>query len=600
MKTSPYTARFTTRDSRYPKISLPLNDMPVHNADIAATLEEIADLLEIEGANPFRIRAYRNAARTLSELSQDARVLLGKGGDLKRLPGIGDDLAAKIAEIIATGSCSLLQRLHKELPPAITELLQIPGLGPKRVKALHHDLDVQTVEQLYRAARDGRIRALPGFGEKTELNIQQAVEAHVSQARRFKLATAAQYAEALRAFLQAIPGVAQVTVAGSFRRMRETVGDLDILVTAAEPYPVMQHFTTYDEVAEVLSAGSTRGSIVLKCGLQVDLRVVADTSYGAALHYFTGSKAHNIAIRRIAQKLGLKVNEYGVFRDSSRIAGETEESVYRAVGLPYIEPELREDRGEIEAARAGRLPHLVELADLRGDLHAHTKATDGHDSLRDMARAAQALGFEYLAITEHSRRLTVAHGLDPLRLLRQCDEIDQLNRELRGITMLKGIEVDILEDGSLDLPDDVLARLDLVVGAVHSKFDLSRAKQTERILRAMERPHFTLLAHPTGRLIEQRAPYDVDMLRIIRQAKNRGCFLELNAHPERLDLLDTYCQMAKDEGVLVSINSDAHSSFDFTSLRFGIGQARRGWLEKRDVLNTRPLAELLVLIKRTM
>ena len=574
--------------------------MPIHNADIAAIFEEIADLLEIQGANPFRIRAYRNAARTLGELSQDARILLEKGDDLTRLPGIGDDLAAKISEIVTTGTCSLLQRLHKELPPAVTELLHIPGLGPKRVKALHHDLDVQTVEQLYRAARDGRIRALPGFGEKTELNILQAVEAHVSQARRFKLATAAQYAEALQSFLQVIPGVAQVAVAGSFRRMRETVGDLDILVTATEPDAVMRHFTAYDKVAEVLSAGSTRASVVLKCGLQVDLRVVAETSYGAALHYFTGSKAHNIAIRRIAQKLGLKVNEYGVFHGERRIAGETEESVYRAVGLPYIEPELREDRGEIETARAGQLPQLVELADLRGDLHAHTKATDGHDSLRDMALAARVLGFEYLAITEHSRRLTVAHGLDPLRLLRQCDEIDRLNAELDGITLLKGIEVDILEDGSLDLPDDVLGRLDLVVGAVHSKFDLPRARQTERILRAMQHPHFTLLAHPTGRLIEQRAPYDVDMLRIIREARNRGCFLELNAHPERLDLLDTYCQMAKEEGVLVSINSDAHSSFDFANLRYGIGQARRGWLEKKDVLNTRPLAQLLALIKRTM
>ncbi|TRZ69588.1 MAG: DNA polymerase/3'-5' exonuclease PolX [Rhodocyclaceae bacterium] len=574
--------------------------MPIHNADIAAIFEEIADLLEIQGANPFRIRAYRNAARTLGELSQDARVLLEKGDDLTRLPGIGDDLAAKISEIATTGSCNLLQRLHKEPPPAITELLHIPGLGPKRVKALYHELEVQTVEQLYRAARDGRIRTLPGFGEKTELNILQAVETHVSQARRFKLATAAQYAEALRSFLQGIPGVTQVVVAGSFRRMRETVGDLDILVTATEADAVMQRFTAYDEVAEVLSAGSTRASVVLKRGLQVDLRVVAETSYGAALHYFTGSKAHNIAIRRMAQKLGLKVNEYGVFRNDVRIAGETEESVYRAVGLPYIEPELREDRGEIEAARAGRLPQLVELADLKGDLHAHTKATDGHDSLRDMALAAKALGFEYLAITEHSRRLTVAHGLDPLRLLRQCDEIDQLNTELSGITLLKGIEVDILEDGSLDLPDDVLGRLDIVVGAIHSKFELSRARQTERILRAMQHPHFTLLAHPTGRLIEQRAPYDVDMLRIIRQAKNRGCFLELNAHPERLDLLDTYCQMAKEEGVLVSINSDAHSTFDFANLRYGIGQARRGWLEKRDVLNTRPLAELLALIERTM
>lgn len=574
--------------------------MPVHNADIAALFEEIADRLEIQGANPFRIRAYRNAARTLGELPQEARALLEKGEDLTRLPGIGDDLAAKVSEIVTTGRCSLLQRLRRELPPAVTELLQIPGLGPKRVKALYHDLEVQTVEQLARAARDGRIRALPGFGERTELNILQAVEAHVSQAHRFKLAVAAQYADALTAFLQAVPGVDRVIVAGSFRRMRETVGDLDILVTAAADSPVMQHFTAYDEVTDVLSAGRTRASVVLRSGLQVDLRVVAKESCGAALCYFTGSKAHSIAIRRVAQKLGLKLNEYGVFRGATRIAGEDEASVYRSIGLPWIPPELREDRGEIEAAREGRLPKLVEFSDLRGDLHVHTRATDGHDSLREMARAANENGLEYLAITEHSRRLTVAHGLDPLRLARQCDEIDRLNAELGGITLLKGIEVDILEDGSLDLPDDVLGRLDLVVGAVHSQFHLSRAKQTERILRAMDHPHFTLLAHPSGRLIAQREPYDVDMLRIIRHARQRGCFLELNAHPDRLDLLDSHCQMAKEEGVRVSINSDAHSRFDFANLKYGAGQARRGWLEKDDVLNTRPLAALRRLLRRTM
>jgi DNA polymerase IV (family X) len=574
--------------------------MPIHNADIALVFEEIADRLEIQGANPFRIRAYRNAARTLAELPQEARVLLERGEDLTRLPGIGEDLAAKIREIVDTGHCSLLDRLRRELPPAVTELLRIPGLGPKRVKALYHDIEVQTVEQLYRAARDGRIRALPGFGEKTERNILQAVETHVSQSRRFKLAVAAQYAEALTAFLKAVPGVKRVTVAGSFRRMRETVGDLDILVTAAAGSPVMQRFTGYDEVAEVLSAGTTRASVVLKSGLQVDLRVVGPESYGAALHYFTGSKAHNIAIRRIAQKLGLKINEYGVFRGDERIAGEDESSVYKSVGLPFIPPELREDRGEIEAAHAGRLPKLVELADLRGDLHAHTRATDGHDSLRDMALAAKAMGLEYLAITEHSRHLTVAHGLDPLRLARQCEEIDRLNGELEGITLLKGIEVDILEDGSLDLPDEVLSRLDLVIGAVHSKFHLSRAKQTERILRAMDHPHFSMLAHPSGRLIDEREPYDVDMLRIIRHARGRGCFLELNAHPERLDLLDSHCLMAKEEGVLVSINSDAHSRYDFINLRYGVGQARRGWLEKHDVLNTRSLVALRPLLKRTM
>ncbi|HEY0663124.1 MAG TPA: PHP domain-containing protein, partial [Thiobacillaceae bacterium] len=327
---------------------------------------------------------------------------------------------------------------------------------------------------------------------------------------------------------------------------------------------------------------------------------VEEKSYGAALCYFTGSKAHNIAIRRIAQKLGLKVNEYGVFRGAERIAGEDEASVYQSVGLPWIPPEMREDRGEIEAAHAGRLPRLVEFADLRGDLHAHTKATDGHDSLRDMAEAARAMGLEYLAITEHSRHLTVAKGLDPARLAKQCDEIDRLNPELDGITLLKGIEVDILEDGSLDLPDEVLGRLDLVIGAVHSRFHLSRAKQTARILRAMDHPHFTILAHPIGRLIDRREPYDVDMLRIIRHAKQRGCFLELNAHPERLDLLDSHCQMAREEGVLVSINSDAHSTFDLANLKYGVGQARRGWLEKDDVLNTRPLGALRRLMGRAV
>lgn len=431
------------------------------------------------------------------------------------------------------------------------------------------------------------------------------MQAHASQSRRFKLATAAQYADTLRAFLQAIPGIQQVVVAGSFRRMRDTVGDLDILMTAAPDSTamrsaVMARFTAYDEVVEVFSAGETRASVLLKSGIQVDLRVVAQESYGAALHYFTGSKAHNIAIRRIAQQLGLKINEYGVFRGAQRIAGDSEESVYRAVGLPYIPPELREDRGEIEAARSHRLPQLVELSDLRGDLHAHTVASDGHDSLHDMALAARAMGLEYLAITDHSRHLTVAHGLDPIALAKQCDQIDRLNAQLDGIVLLKGIEVDILEDGSLDLPDAVLARLDLVVGAVHSRFGLSRAKQTERILRAMDSPHFTLLAHPGGRLIEQREPYDVDMLRIIRHAKQRGCYLELNAHPERLDLLDTQCQSAKEEGVLVSVNSDSHSTLDFANLKYGIGQARRGWLEKADVLNTRSLSALRKLLKRTM
>ena len=576
--------------------------MPVHNADIAAVFSEIADLLEIEQANPFRIRAYRNAARMVSELGREIRTLLANGEDLTGLPGIGDDLAGKMREIVDTGGCRMLDTLQTELPPAIAELLHVPGLGPKRVRTLWHDLDIQTPEQAARAARDGRIRALPGFGEKTEANILQAVEAHLSQSRRIKLATAAQYASSLVAWLSRARGVSRVEVAGSYRRMCETVGDLDILVSASPDSDVMPHFIAYDEVSEVLAQGATRASVVLKSRLQVDLRVVADPAWGAALCYFTGSKAHNIALRRIARDNGLKLNEYGVFRGSERLAGESEASVYGALGLPWIAPELREDRGEIATARAGKLPDLVQLSDLRGDLHAHTRASDGNYTLEEMALAARALGLSYLAITEHSQRLAMAHGLDAERLARQGDEIDRINERtkdpLNGIVLLKGIEVDILENGDLDLPDAALARLDIVIGAVHSRFDLSRARQTERILRAMDHPNFTLLAHPSGRLIDQRAPYDVDMPRIIHHARQRGCYLELNAHPERLDLLDTHCRLAREEGVLVAINSDAHSREDFANLRFGVGQARRGWLTAADVLNTRPLSALRKLLAR--
>jgi DNA polymerase (family X) len=391
-----------------------------------------------------------------------------------------------------------------------------------------------------------------------------------------------------------------VVVAGSYRRCRETVGDLDILVTTSDPPAAMKRFVGYDEVAGVRSQGDTRATVILKCGLQVDLRVVEPRSFGAALHYFTGSKAHNIALRTLARGRGLKINEYGVFRGANRVAGETAESVFAALDLPYILPELRENRGEIEAARNGLRPDLVELSDLQGDLHCHTNASDGHASLGEMVGAARQQGLRYLAITEHSKRLTMAHGLDSRRLMEQMEEIDCLNDDLKGFRVLKGIEVDILEDGGLDLPDAVLARLDLVIGAVHSKLHLSRAAQTRRILKAMDHPHFNILAHPTGRLIDEWEPYDVDMARVTRHARDRGCFLELNAHPEHLDLTDIHCQMAREEGVLVSIASNTHTTLDFTNLRYGIGQARRGWLGRQDVLNTRPLDELLILLRRAM
>jgi DNA polymerase (family 10) len=574
--------------------------MPIHNADIAAIFEEIADLLEIQDANPFRVRAYRNAARTIGEYGREVAEILAGGGKLPKLPGIGADLAAKIEEIATTGRSRFLEELRAQLPPTITQLLSIPGLGPKRVKMLYDSLQVETLDQLAKAAEAGRIRELPGFGEKTERAILEAIRAHASQSRRYSIAVATQYAQSLVAHLRKGPGVRQAVVAGSFRRAKETVGDLDILVTAASGPPVMSHLLAYDEIADVLSHGETRSSVVLKSGIQVDVRVVPGESFGAALHYFTGSKPHNIAIRKLGQERGLKINEYGVFRGERRIAGETEESVFAAVGLPWIPPELREDRGEIEAARAGRLPQLVELKALRGDLHVHSKASDGRHTLRELAEEAHRRGWQYLAITDHSPRLAVTHGLDAKRLMQQIEEIDRLNETLKGIRLLKGIEVDILEDGSLDLADSLLKELDLVVAAVHSHFNLPREQQTRRILRAMDHPHFTLLAHPSGREIGGRPPMDVDMERIIRHARERGCYLELNAQPERLDLTDIHCQLAKAEGVLVSINSDAHTLLDFDHLRFGVGQARRGWLEAKDVLNTRSLKELLPILKKTM
>ena len=574
--------------------------MPIHNEEIAHVFDEIADLLEIEEANPFRVRAYRNAARSLRGLGREVGELVAVGEDLTRLPGIGKDLATKIQEMLETGKVRALDELHKEVPASVEALLQIPGLGPKRVKALYHSLGIKSVKQLEQAVRAGRVRSLPGFGAGIERNILAVIDTHRETEKRFLRAFVVSTADTLVTYLKQTSGVKDVVMAGSYRRGRETVGDLDILVTTSGKTAAMEHFVGYEEVDEVVSRGTTRATVILRNGLQVDLRVVAQQSYGAALYYFTGSKAHNIQVRRLGQQRGLKINEYGVFRGKRRIAGKTETSVFKSVGLPYIPPELREGRGEIEAAYEKRLPTLVERADLQGDLHCHTTATDGHAGIREMAMAARQHGLKYLAITDHSRHLTIAHGLDRGRLLKQIDEIDRINDELKGITLLKGIEVDILADGSLDLPVEVLRRLDLVIGAVHSQFHLPRNKQTERILRAMDRPCFTLLAHPSGRLLQQREPYDVDMARIIEQARARGCFLELNSQPQRLDLNEYYCRMAHDDGVLVSINSDAHTEQNFDFLQYGIDQARRGWLEKGDVLNTLPLKELRARLRTTM
>ena len=574
--------------------------MPVHNNDIAAIFEEIADFLEIEGENPFRIRAYRNGARTVTGLGEELKDMVAGGEDLTKLPGIGKELAAKIHEILETGTAKALIKLQQRIPKTVVEMLKLPNLGPKRVRILYQDLKIKNLKQLSSAARKGRIRALEGFGEKTEKAILEAIEARAQKEKRYKIAAVKPTVDSLIDFLKEVSGVIDVVAAGSYRRCRETVGDLDILITARKSSPVMKRFVEYDAIDKVLSSGATRSSVVLRSGLQVDVRLVAQSSFGAALQYFTGSKDHNIAIRRLGQQRGLKINEYGVFRFEKQVAGRTEASVYRSVDLPCIPPELRENRGEIQAAGDNRLPQLVERKDLKGDLHLHTLATDGRNSIEEMALAAKKHGLKYIAVTEHSDRLKVAGGLDPPRLMQQIDEIERLNDQLKGIWILKGLEVEILEDGTLDLPDAVLARLDLVVGTVHSYFNMPLEKQTERILRAMDHRYFSMLAHPTGRLIDEREPYQVDMTRIIHKARDRGCFLELNSNPRRLDLYDIYCQAAKAEGVLVSINSDAHGINDFNYLAFGVGQARRGWLEKDDVLNTRPLAKLRELLKRTM
>jgi DNA polymerase (family X) len=575
-------------------------DVKIVNADVAAVFADIADLLEVQGANAFRIRAYRTAARIVDELGRNVGDMLEAGEHLDDLPGIGADLAGKIAEIVGTGTCAQLERLRREIPPAVAELLAIPRLGPKRVRALHEDLGIQTAADLLGAARDGRIRELPGFGAKLERQILEAASARIAQQRRFKLPVAMEVANALLAQLKGLAGVRQAVAAGSLRRWRDTVGDLDLLVATERGSQVMQRFVASPDVQRVISKGTTRASILLRSGLQVDLRAVHPDSFGAAWLYFTGSKAHNIALRRRAQELGFKLNEYGLYRGNERMVGDSERAVYRALGLSFIEPELREDRGEIEAAQAHRLPHLVQLADLKGDLHVHTTDSDGTDTLEAMARAAAARGWSYIAITDHSQRLAVAHGLDAGRLAAQIDRIDALNAASKDIVLLKGAEVDILEDGRLDLPDAVLQRLDLVIGAIHHKFDLPRERQTARLLRAIDHPCFTILAHPTGRLIDERPACDIDLPRVIDAARQRGCYLELNADPSRLDLSDTACRLAREQGVLVSVDSDAHSALGFGHLGLGIGQARRGWLRPQDVLNTRPLRELTPLLAATM
>lgn len=568
--------------------------MPVQNAEIAAMFDQTADLLAIEGENQFRIRAYRKAARTIEGLPNSVRSLLSSGQDLAELPGIGRDLAGKIAEIAKTGHFDLLDQLKKKLPGDLGEMAGLPGLGPKRVKLLFDKLKVRTLEDLRRTIKSGRLREIKGFGPIIEKKLAAALEKPVV-ARRFKLIEAEAEAETLVAYLR---DGGKVIVAGSYRRRRDTVGDLDILVTSKDGAGLGDKLLAYDNVAEVLAHGPTRTAVMLRSGLQVDVRVVPTESYGAALLYFTGSKAHNIALRNIANDHKWKLNEYGLFSGRRRIAGATEEEIYKKLGLSYVPPEMREDRGEIALAQTHQLPQLVTLADIKGDLHVHSNWTDGTAPIAEMAAAAQARGYEYMALTDHSRRITMAHGLDPAMVAKQIREIDKINAKLKGFTILKGIEVDILRDGRLDLPDSTLEKLDVVVASVHSFFDLSREAQTDRVIRAMKNPHVSIIGHPTGRLIGERAPYEIDMLRLTSAARDLNCCLEINAEPDRLDLDDVHAHMAKSKGVKVAISTDAHSVNAFAYMRLGIDQARRAWLSADDVINTRSLDGLRKLLVR--
>ena len=572
--------------------------MAVHNSEIAKILSRLADLQDIKGGNAFRVRAYRNAINTISGLSKSLNEMVVEGEDISTLPDIGQGIAEKIQEIVNTGKLKQLDTLEKEVPAGLIEIMKLEQMGPERTKKLHEKLKIRSIEDLKKAASKGEIEKLNGFGKKTAQNILREIGEYSAKggSERIKFIQAEEEIESLITYLE--KELDDVTVAGSFRRKKETIGDIDILATSKNPKNAIKYFTDFEETKRILAAGETKSSIKLHSGLQVDLRIVTKNEFGAALLYFTGSKEHSVALRKLAMTDNLKVNEYGIFKGKKRLASKTEKEMYKALGLQYIEPELRENKGEIEAAKNGTLPKLVELDDIKGDLHTHTIASDGKYSLAEMAEAAKNLGYKYYAITDHSKKVTIAGGLIEKRLAEQIKEIDALNKQFKEFSILKSIEVDILEDGKLDLPDSILKELDIVICSIHYNRNLSKKKQTRRILKAMENRYFNILAHPTGRLINERSSYEIDMEQILKEAKIKGCFLEINANPDRLDLDDKNAKMAKEIGVKLSISTDAHSVGNLSFMKYGIAQARRGWLEKDDVLNTFEWLELKKLLER--
>jgi DNA polymerase (family 10) len=577
------------------------------NAQIAEVFSRLGDLLEISGANPFRVRAYRTGARAVESHAESLADYWNRHNSLPAIAGIGEDLSQKIAQLVRGEEIPLLRELEAKIPNGVLAMLRVPGLGPSKAARLHKELGIQSLDQLRAACEAGQVQHLKGFGAKTEQMILKGLAIAETAARRLLWADAEQLTQALRRHLATAAGIERLELAGSYRRGKDTVGDLDILVVAADPVAVMDRFATFPALSSVIGRGDTKMSVRTGENFQIDLRVVPARSFGAALQYFTGSKEHNVVLRGRAKQQGLKINEYGVFRvaDSSGdseeagayIAGEAEEDVYRALGLPWIPPELREGRQEFQWADANALPPLIELADIQGDLHMHTTATDGTASLEEMAEAAYRRGLRYIAITDHSQRVSMARGLNAERLLAQWNEIDELNEWWRSrhdgaFVVLKGIECDILEAGGMDLPDDVLAQADWVLASIHYGQRQSRAQITDRILGAIRNPHVSAIAHPTGRLLNQREPYEVDMEAVIQAAVEHGKILELNANPMRLDLNDLHCAQARAAGVPIVINTDAHSVDGLDVMRYGILQARRGALTRADVANTKPWSAL--------
>jgi DNA polymerase (family X) len=563
------------------------------NQEIAAVFDEVADLLEFQGANAFRVRAYRNAARTIHDLTESAAdIVADPARSLCDIEGIGKDLAEKITALVETGSLPMLQELLSEIPESVLAILRVPGLGPKRAAQLYHDLKVTTLDQLREACQTHKVQELKGFGAKTEETILQGLDIAGESERRILWVDADQHVQEILAHLRGCKAIEQIAAAGSYRRGKDTVGDLDFLVAASDVPAAMDRLAAFPGVESIIVRGETKTSLRLKAGIQVDLRAVPAESFGAALQYFTGSKAHNIILRGRAKSRGLKINEYGVFRGERSIAGRTEEEVYATLDLPCFPPELREARREFEWADAGELPELVELGDIRGDLHMHSTWTDGLATIEEMVAAAKQRGLKYIAITDHSKRVTMVGGLDGDKLRKQWTEIDRLNERLTGITVLKGVEVDILERGGLDLPDDVLAEADWVVASLHFGQKQSREQITARMLDALQNPYVSVIGHPTGRMLLARNPYEIDMEAVMRAARDNHKMLELNAHPQRLDLDDVACAAAKGYGIPIVISTDSHRTEGLDAMRCGVQQARRGGLTKADVANTHTWAQI--------